>query len=888
MKFPDTRSLYLTQAMRPFSNRYAWLAAALGFLVLSCGDDRERINFAYLRSPSFFRADTAATDHPLCDQPSDFANAEECRKARKYKLSWLRPEDTTNLKGYRIYLDTAPDKKTWKSINDKSEYSSVIVTAHPLKDSLIFVFTNVKKSGLDTLAKDGQRIFSLDSTGREEAENGRLVFGLVPVYGGDVTPGQPQFAFFKTTDKDPPDVFRPEYKPLATGVAAAWERPTDRVSFFNPSLDTGIIAGYRLEVGLGGRRTAERMKAFKPLLKSYKVGDADRTADVTDSVVSKDSLPDRYFFRLPDMHRSAKRAMPLLLDSMHLEIGGLLPQDTITLRLFALDSAGNSNVNSMEKISLRTTDVTQPSQPKLSVADSTLLQNGFTISWTASRDSIPGPEGKLIEAKEANRNIRSYRLSRTLLRAVGEKTASFDQVDTTITMTPALYKAETLRDTVKFLPPGTSFRLRIYAEDSSGFRSLSDTLTVTTRKVAFAGVDSALVCPKGFIPIPRGRFNLGDSLADDEKPIKEKQMGPFCIEPYEHRDSTGKGFITNVSFDQASAICKGIDTSFATDLCSEVEWERACEGSLPQALPHGIQSERNNPSILQASCNQGTNDSAMAISFALRNSICLTTEGVYDMAGNLSEWVRDPYAANAYAANEKNDTLVYGFTFADSANLGRHSLRGGNYLKPPINQAAEIQRLARCSNRDFPQQVRPKFKRECRDSVSQQVAIIYGSGETNHRCIAIPDNIKGLPVTELIPDTKDTLGYHLMAFIKDKAAPVSVDITPTDTAFMKRKPTSARLTSRSLAAIVFERIGNPSDTLADTLDATEMRDTSQAGLAKIFTRESGSSGWAVRKKDGRFDVRYLYGYAYETRGTVPARKFYSSKAIGFRCCSRAK
>jgi hypothetical protein len=875
--------------MRFSLTRFAWLAAVIG-LLMSCGSDPERTNFAYLRSPSFFRADTAATDHPLCDQPgSPFASPEECRKARKYKLSWLRPEDTAKLQGYRIYLDTTPaDKKGWNSIRGRAELASVIITAHPLKDSLIFVFTNAPKVKMDTLAKDGQRIFALDSNGREEEETGRLMFGLVPVYSGDGTPGQPQFAFFKTTDKDPPDVFRADYKPLARGVAVAWGRPTDRVSFFNPSLDTGIIKAYRLEVSLGGYPFATRFKAFAPKLKSYRVGDSDRTAEVTDSLVLKDSLPNRMYYRLPDMHRSAKRSIPLRSDSLFVEIEGLFPRDTVSLRLFALDSAGNSNLNSMEKVSLHTTDTTQPSQPKLAVADTSLKQNGYIVTWSASRDSISGPGGALIEAPLRHQNIHAYRLNRTLIRAPGEKTTSLDQVDTVLLMDTVLAKLDSVRVPVQFLPPGTAFKLRIQAEDSSGFLSLPDTLTVSTRKVMFSGADSALVCPKGFIPMPRATFRLGDTIGIADEFPDVKAMGPYCIEPYEHRDSTGKGFVTNVSWDQARSICRAIDSvNFDTDLCSEAEWERACEGSnLNAPLAHGIQSEGKNPSMLQTSCNQSTNDSAMAMSFALRNSICLTTEGVYDMAGNLSEWVRDPYSEGAYLANAAKDTLDHAFTFADSLNRDRHGLRGGNYLKPNLNQTAEIQKLARCSNRDFPQQVRPKFREQCKDPDKPKVAIIYGSGETQHRCIDLLPPLSGADISEIIPDAKDST--NLLVFIKGQPKAHDFSIATTDTLFKGRRPLSARLTTRSLAAVVFERIGDPSETIPDTLDATEMRDTTQAGLAKIFNREAGSSGWTVRKKDGRYDIRFLYGYAYETRGTVPARKFYSSRVIGFRCCSLAK
>jgi hypothetical protein len=71
----------------------------------------------------------------------------------------------------------------------------------------------------------------------------------------------------------------------------------------------------------------------------------------------------------------------------------------------------------------------------------------------------------------------------------------------------------------------------------------------------------------------------------------------------------------------------------------------------------------------------------------------------------------------------------------------------------------------------------------------------------------------------------------------------------------------------------------------DTLDATEFRDTTQAGLAKIFQREASNPDWTVHKENGAYAIKYLY--AYTQLGSKPALPYYSSRAIGFRCCSLA-
>ncbi len=865
----------------------AWLWFSLGAILLACSPDPERISFAYLRSPSFFRADTTFTDHPFCRETHPFAPAEECIKAKKYQLTWVRPEDTANLIGYRIYLDTTDPRAPgvrWNDLKDKPQFSSIIVQSLAPKDTLVFVFGN-KGFKQDTLTKGSKKIFILDSVGREDDVSGNLDFGLVPVYSGDATPGQPQFAYFQTRDKQPPDVFHPSFTPRARQVDIAWLRPTDRVSFFDPSQDTGLIRKYVLEVKLTNNVTLAKKNSFRPTVLSYFVGERDETASASNSA-SYDSVLAKYTFTLPDSNHSSKRTHPVLADSLHLIIGNLQPFDNLTYRLLAIDSSGNPNTNAMEFFTVINTDTTQPTKP-VQKADS-VSRNSFILKWSASRDLVEGDTG-LIPGPVPNFNIREYHLTRILMRDSTAKTTSLDRVDTVVLIdTTNNGKSESFRIAMNFLPPGTTFSLRLAAFDRSGFESLSDTLTVRTDSVKFVGDDSALVCPKGFIPVPRGRFTLGDNASSsaDERPSAPVVMGPYCIEPYEHRDSTGKRFVSDVTYDQAKEICGGIDTAFATQLCSEVEWERACKGPDATNLTHGIQSEGKDPSILQSSCNQGTNDSAMAMSFELRNSICLTTEGVYDMAGNLSEWVRDPYVANSYAQPGRKDTLFHDFAFSDTAGNAPHGIRGGNYLKTTFPQQSLTQNLARCSNRDFAAQVRPIYRPDCLDETHLKIAVIYGAGLTGHRCIDIDSTLLGAAITEIIPNLADTTGATLLAFVAGVKEPHTILLPASaDTLFKGRKPISAVLTKRALAVVTFvSSKGAPE--VVDTLDATEMRDTSQVALQRIFQREAANSEWTVKKADGKFAIKYLN--AYTAMGTKPARPFYSSRVIGFRCCSLAK
>lgn len=216
--------------------------------------------------------------------------------------------------------------------------------------------------------------------------------------------------------------------------------------------------------------------------------------------------------------------------------------------------------------------------------------------------------------------------------------------------------------------------------------------------------------------------------------------------------------------------------------------------------------------------------------------------------------------------------------------MTRRGIRGGNYLKTNFAQQVLTQNLARCSNRDFPQQVRPIYKKECVDDDSAKVAVIYGPGLSGHRCVGL-GALSARNITEFRPALpRDSNNLILLVFYAGVAKPDTLKL-PSDTAFNSKRPLSAQLTTRSLAEVFFER-KDGTDSVKDTLDASEMRDTSQTALERIFRREAGSDDWTVRKIDGKYHINYLYGYS--VFGTKPAQPFYSSRVIGFRCCSLAK
>jgi formylglycine-generating enzyme required for sulfatase activity len=870
----------------------AWVAAgaACGAALLfmaGCGDNDDVRNFAYLRSASDFGVDTALTEAGCSDpQPAFHNDAALCRSTRKFILHWERPEDTAGFLGYRIYLDTSHAGQKWPTLqNDDSKAAAVILDVVKGKDSLVFFLTSETKKLPDTVRSGDHFILAIDSNTRS-FEN-TFVFALATRYSDGGTPGQPRYTQLITNDKFPPNPFDPLYEAADKTITITWRRPLDPVSIFNPGLDSGLIRGYVLGIKLDGAHLEERVKGFDPHMK-YWVGGEERTKEETDSSLHHGALVIGKEYFLPDSNRAHKFDASGK-DSLRVVLSNLHPSEILDLYLFAVDSTGNTNSTAMQDIRIHTTDTTRPSRPRFRDPGPSVRQNSFTVEWTPSRDSAEtgGDAPDFL--------IREYRLARIQLRDSAGKPSPLDRFDTIITVNHETPFADSVhRLSFTFLPPGTSYHLSITALDSSGFESEADTVDVATLAIRFSGAESTLTCPPGFVPIPANNFPLGDTAQvaqGDEKPSRKIHMGSYCIEPYEHRDSTGGKdslgrFVSAVTWDEADSVCRMMSPADSTALCSEAEWERACEGfdSIPHQ--HGIQSETS-PAILQASCNEATGDSAMAMNLALRNGVCLTNEGVYDMAGNLSEWVRDPYVANAYQSLRDPDTLGHSFSFAPPAGTPadsiRRAFRGSSYLKPDV-PLAQAQNLARCSNRDFAEQIRPLFRSDCLDSASPKLAVIYGSGLNGFRCQDLPGNLRNATITDVVPGRgRDSLNLFIFTAGSSKVDTAAID--QGDSTIKGKRPFDATLTTRALAEVVFVNSVTGAE-IKDFIDAKEMRDTSQAALERIFRRESPSSSWSVKKTGGRYDIRLWY--AHTIMGSLPAKPYYASRAIGFRCCSKAR
>jgi hypothetical protein len=179
-------------------------------------------------------------------------------------------------------------------------------------------------------------------------------------------------------------------------------------------------------------------------------------------------------------------------------------------------------------------------------------------------------------------------------------------------------------------------------------------------------------CPQSMVKIPQfGRnitFTMGDSWVDgdiDEQPSSQVDLNVYCIDKYEYPNIEGEYPYNYTDWYDASALC----LSQSKRLCTESEWENSCKGPSGYKYPYGND-------FRSGYCNSGPANEPER-SGSRQN--CVSGYGVYDMSGNMREWVNDWYISYT------NADLKFDF------NGYYRVLRGGDYESGYLE--------ARCSNR---------------------------------------------------------------------------------------------------------------------------------------------------------------------------------------------
>ena len=224
------------------------------------------------------------------------------------------------------------------------------------------------------------------------------------------------------------------------------------------------------------------------------------------------------------------------------------------------------------------------------------------------------------------------------------------------------------------------------------------------------GCSSKAVCKEGqaapdMVFIPAGEFIMGDDgSSDDEGPERKVFLDAFCIDKYEVANAQYKecvdagacnppaqqsspsrlSYYDNpqydnypviwVTWDDAQAYCKWRDKRLPT----EAEWEKAARGTDGRLWPWGnSEPDESKLNLCDVNCaydwkeshlDDGYEDTAPVGSFEAGKS----PYGVYNMGGNVREWVADWYVPDYYeTAPDRNPP-------GPDSGVGK-ALRGGSW-----------------------------------------------------------------------------------------------------------------------------------------------------------------------------------------------------------------
>jgi len=140
--------------------------------------------------------------------------------------------------------------------------------------------------------------------------------------------------------------------------------------------------------------------------------------------------------------------------------------------------------------------------------------------------------------------------------------------------------------------------------------------------------------------------------------------------------------VTLVRWEDATAYCQWLSTVAGRSfrLPSEAEWEKACRGGRPgERYPWGERFDQSKVNFLEEPAQRGKNGTTPCRAYPPNGY------GLFDIAGNVWEWVQDWYAADAYTPEVRSNP--------PGPEQGRlRIIRGGGWSSADV-------RMLRCSHR---------------------------------------------------------------------------------------------------------------------------------------------------------------------------------------------
>jgi formylglycine-generating enzyme required for sulfatase activity len=224
--------------------------------------------------------------------------------------------------------------------------------------------------------------------------------------------------------------------------------------------------------------------------------------------------------------------------------------------------------------------------------------------------------------------------------------------------------------------------------------SLTPTKTLTptpTRTPTPTPYPTQITDAKGVVMrlVPAGEFSMGSENGDsDERPVHQVYLDAFymdmyevtnaayracvsagvCTPPHDTSSATRSIYYGNSQYDnypviyvdweQANTYCEWRGGSLPT----EAQWEKAARGTDGRTYPWGNAFDGTKVNFCDKNCPFGELDKTVDDGYADTSPVGSyesgkSPYGIYDLAGNVWEWVADWYDPNYYASSPSSNPL---------------------------------------------------------------------------------------------------------------------------------------------------------------------------------------------------------------------------------------